>query len=75
MDRPGGVGQLQWSGYFSTYFFIDPEKGNWYHLTQQMLMEIILLPPFKTIPTKPWAKLLSGIHKHLMPTYIHHLLI
>ena len=26
MNRPGGVGQLQWGGYFSTHFFIDPEK-------------------------------------------------
>ncbi len=37
MDRPGGVGQLQWSGYFSTYFFIDPEKkAIGINLTQQM---------------------------------------
>lgn len=25
MDRPGKAGQLQWSGYFSTHFFIDPQ--------------------------------------------------
>ena len=37
MNRPGGVGQLQWGGYFSTYFFIDPEKkAIGIILTQQM---------------------------------------
>ena len=37
MNRPGGVGQLQWSGYFSTNFFIDPEKkAIGITLTQQM---------------------------------------
>ena len=25
MNRPGKKGQLQWGGYFSTHFFIDPE--------------------------------------------------
>ena len=37
MNRPGGVGQLQWGGYFSTHFFIDPEiKAIGIILTQQM---------------------------------------
>ena len=37
MNRPGGVGQLQWGGYFSTHFFIDPEKkAIGITLTQQM---------------------------------------
>ena len=37
MNRPGGVGQLQWGGYFSTHFFIDPEKkAIGIALTQQM---------------------------------------
>jgi CubicO group peptidase (beta-lactamase class C family) len=25
MTRPGNKGQLQWGGYFSTHFFIDPQ--------------------------------------------------
>ena len=37
MNRPGGVGQLQWGGYFSTHFFIDPElSAIGITLTQQM---------------------------------------
>jgi CubicO group peptidase (beta-lactamase class C family) len=37
MNRPGGVGQLQWGGYFSTHFFIDPaHKAIGVTLTQQM---------------------------------------
>jgi CubicO group peptidase (beta-lactamase class C family) len=37
MNRPGGIGQLQWGGYFSTHFFIDPEKkAIGITLTQQM---------------------------------------
>jgi len=37
MNRPGGTGQLQWSGYFSTFFFIDPtHKAIGITLTQQM---------------------------------------
>ena len=37
MNRPGEVGQLQWGGYFSTHFFIDPEKkAIGITLTQQM---------------------------------------
>ena len=37
MNRPGGVGQLQWGGYFSTHFFIDPtHKAIGITLTQQM---------------------------------------
>jgi CubicO group peptidase (beta-lactamase class C family) len=37
MNRPGGTGQLQWSGYFSTHFFIDPEKkAIGITMTQQM---------------------------------------
>jgi len=37
MNRPGGIGQLQWGGYFSTHFFIDPEKKIiGITLTQQM---------------------------------------
>lgn len=37
MNRPGGVGQLQWGGYFSTHFFIDSEKkAIGITLTQQM---------------------------------------
>ena len=37
MNRPGGVGQLQWGGYFSTHFFIDPAyKAIGITLTQQM---------------------------------------
>ena len=37
MNRPGGVGQLQWGGYFSTHFFIDPEHmAIGITLTQQM---------------------------------------
>lgn len=37
MNRPGGTGQLQWGGYFSTHFFIDPEKkAIGITMTQQM---------------------------------------
>ena len=37
MNRPGGIGQIQWGGYFSTHFFIDPEiKAIGIILTQQM---------------------------------------
>ena len=37
MNRFGGVGQLQWSGYFSTYFFIEPAlNAIGITLTQQM---------------------------------------
>ena len=37
MNRPGGTGQLQWDGYFSTHFFIDPEKkAIGITMTQQM---------------------------------------
>ena len=37
MNRPGGVGQLQWGGYFNTHFFIDPaHKAIGITLTQQM---------------------------------------
>lgn len=37
MNRPVGIGKLQWGGYFSTHFFIDPEKkAIGITLTQQM---------------------------------------
>jgi CubicO group peptidase (beta-lactamase class C family) len=37
MNRPGGVRQLQWDGYFSTHFFIDPNlNAIGITLTQQM---------------------------------------
>ena len=37
MNCPVGIGQLKWGGYFSTHFFIDPEKkAIGITLTQQM---------------------------------------
>ena len=53
MDRPGGVGQLQWSGYFSTYFFIDPEKkAIGITLTQQMPGGDNIASPFQNYTYK-----------------------
>ena len=48
MNRPGGVGQLQWGGYFSTHFFIDPShKAIGITLTQQMPGGEDIITPFQ----------------------------
>ena len=48
MNRPGGIGQLQWGGYFSTHFFIDPEKkAIGITLTQQMPDGEDIITPFQ----------------------------
>ena len=48
MNRPGGIGQIQWGGYFSTHFFIDPEKkAIGITLTQQMPGGEDIITPFQ----------------------------